>query len=350
MHRSGRAGGRAANPRSTHGLGRRVSPPNPGPHTVEPCCWNFNSAGIPVGRMRILQSMQPMRSVVEVQGRWQAHCLRTKVLRNRSLSRSRSHLAGYQLHQPSEPTSSEGPFGEVIRASGSMAKGNPLLFSTKYQDDESGLRFYGYRYCSSSVGRWLSRDPLQERGGLALYCFVNNASISSIDLLGLRLGVSECQGHVRKLLAEDDTGVAILMKQIRDHKCRNPFPRCAECPSCFGRANGYTAKGAGFVILCANNQDSIATVKETLIHELVHSLDYCIAGYPDDESCEFRICSEIKAYKADGSCSQFTGQSYRTCIANAVLRSISGTCLSWTQSRIIRLMTTKCWRGGNLMD
>ena len=54
----------------------------------------------------------------------------------------------------------EGPFGEVIRATGPMARGNPFRFSTKYQDDETDLVYYGYRYYSASTGRWLSRDPL----------------------------------------------------------------------------------------------------------------------------------------------------------------------------------------------
>jgi len=39
-----------------------------------------------------------------------------------------------------------GPFGEVIRATGPMAKANPFRFSSKYQDDETDLLYYGYRY------------------------------------------------------------------------------------------------------------------------------------------------------------------------------------------------------------
>ena len=37
-----------------------------------------------------------------------------------------------------------GPFGEVLRATGPMAKVNPFRFSTKYQDDETDLLYYGY--------------------------------------------------------------------------------------------------------------------------------------------------------------------------------------------------------------
>jgi RHS repeat-associated protein len=74
-----------------------------------------------------------------------------------------------------------GPFGEVIRATGPMAKANPFRFSTKYQDDESDLLYYGYRYYKASTGTWVNRDPLDEDGGINLYAFVLNAPINSID-------------------------------------------------------------------------------------------------------------------------------------------------------------------------
>jgi RHS repeat-associated protein len=78
-----------------------------------------------------------------------------------------------------------GPFGEVIRSTGPMAKLNPFRFSTKYDDDESDLLYYGYRYYKPSTGTWPNRDPIQERGGLNLYGFVGNDSIDRVDILGL---------------------------------------------------------------------------------------------------------------------------------------------------------------------
>ena len=62
-----------------------------------------------------------------------------------------------------------GPFGELLRATGPMAKANPLRFSTKYQDDETDLLYYSYRYYSASTGRWLGRDPLGEKAFYAYY-------------------------------------------------------------------------------------------------------------------------------------------------------------------------------------
>ena len=57
-----------------------------------------------------------------------------------------------------------GPFGELLRATGPMAKANPFRFSTKYQDDETGLLYYGYRYYNPGTGGWVSRDSYGELG------------------------------------------------------------------------------------------------------------------------------------------------------------------------------------------
>ena len=52
------------------------------------------------------------------------------------------------LQPAKSPTSTEGPFGELIRATGPVANLNPFRFSPNYQDDETDLVYYGYRYSS----------------------------------------------------------------------------------------------------------------------------------------------------------------------------------------------------------
>jgi RHS repeat-associated protein len=79
-----------------------------------------------------------------------------------------------------------GPFGEPLRATGERARQNPFRFSTHYQDDETELVYFGYRYYSPGNGRWLSRDPLGEKGGLALYAYAGNDPVNRFDALGLR--------------------------------------------------------------------------------------------------------------------------------------------------------------------
>jgi len=78
-----------------------------------------------------------------------------------------------------------GPFGEPLRATGALAKVNPFRFSTKYEDNETGLLYYGYRYYQAGTGKWISRDPIEEEGGENLFGAVSNELISQIDYLGL---------------------------------------------------------------------------------------------------------------------------------------------------------------------
>jgi RHS repeat-associated protein len=77
------------------------------------------------------------------------------------------------------------PFGKRLSATGTMALVNPFRFSNKYEDDESGFNYYGYRYYNPDTGRWLSRDPISESGGLNIYAFVWNSIPNVIDYLGM---------------------------------------------------------------------------------------------------------------------------------------------------------------------
>ena len=58
------------------------------------------------------------------------------------------------------------PFGRLTAATGDKAADFNHRFSTKYQNNQTGLYYYGYRYYSAELGRWLSRDPIGEIGGV----------------------------------------------------------------------------------------------------------------------------------------------------------------------------------------
>ena len=79
-------------------------------------------------------------------------------------------------------------FGNTLVATGTYATTNKYRFSTKPIDEEittTPLYYYGYRYYAPITGRWPSRDPIEERGGINLYGFVGNNAITSADYLGL---------------------------------------------------------------------------------------------------------------------------------------------------------------------
>jgi RHS repeat-associated protein len=85
-----------------------------------------------------------------------------------------------------------------------MAKLNPFLFSTKYQDDETAILYYGYRDYSPTSGRWLSRDPVEESGGENLSIFCGNDSTDHCDLVGERWTVN--RNGSAKATAEPEFG------------------------------------------------------------------------------------------------------------------------------------------------
>jgi RHS repeat-associated protein len=76
-------------------------------------------------------------------------------------------------------------FGEVIRQTGAYAATNPLGWNTKYTDRETGLVYFGRRFYNSGLGRFINRDPIEEEGGLNLYCCTGNDSVNHYDLLGM---------------------------------------------------------------------------------------------------------------------------------------------------------------------
>ena len=77
------------------------------------------------------------------------------------------------------------PFGETVVATGPLARANPFRFSTKYTDDEIAMLYYGYRFYHPGVGRWLSRDPIGDKGWGDVYRYVNNNPNNKFDSLGL---------------------------------------------------------------------------------------------------------------------------------------------------------------------
>jgi RHS repeat-associated protein len=73
------------------------------------------------------------------------------------------------------------PFGNII--SGTLE--GEYGFSTKPLINDLNWYYYGFRYYDPVTGRWPSRDPIEEEGGLNLYAMVFNNPVNFVDVLGL---------------------------------------------------------------------------------------------------------------------------------------------------------------------
>jgi RHS repeat-associated protein len=75
-------------------------------------------------------------------------------------------------------------FGNVTFSSGDKAADFAYRFSTKPFDFITGWYYYLYRYYDPLTGRWPSRDPIDDGGGVNLYGFCYNSSLLWVDYLG----------------------------------------------------------------------------------------------------------------------------------------------------------------------
>jgi RHS repeat-associated protein len=128
-----------------------------------------------------------------------------------------------------------GPFGEVVRSTGPIAKINPIRFSTKYQDDESDLLYYGYRSYKPATGSWINRDPAGEKGGVNLFLFVQNSPLSKLDALGLSCSVGGSCGF------DVTAAVQKVLQQVEKDFSSPTVDEATKCTACQNLYNPQTA-------------------------------------------------------------------------------------------------------------
>jgi len=75
------------------------------------------------------------------------------------------------------------PFGRVTKVSGD--RDSVFLYTGHFWHAQTGLYLTLYRAYDANLGRWLSRDPSAEGGGINLYVYVGNNPINFTDPLGL---------------------------------------------------------------------------------------------------------------------------------------------------------------------
>ncbi len=146
------------------------------------------------------------------------------------------------------------PFGNTLSKSGQLADANIYRFSSQEYHQNSGLLLYLYRPFDPNLQRFVTRDPIEEAGGLNLYGFVGNSPINGVDLWGLTDDdKDELDRKVDRVLAggfndaqftKAETDAA---PQFRD-ELEKEFARNAKCSAIgwgVGKALGPIARKAG---------------------------------------------------------------------------------------------------------
>jgi RHS repeat-associated protein len=98
--------------------------------------------------------------------------------------------------RPQDPPEDDSPTGNAPKASPPPPKLPSGGFSPNSLPDNDlddglplpktmGVTDYTYRWYDPVTGRWPSRDPIEEEGGINLYGFVGNDSVNDVDVAGL---------------------------------------------------------------------------------------------------------------------------------------------------------------------
>jgi RHS repeat-associated protein len=76
------------------------------------------------------------------------------------------------------------PFGATALRGGRRGGGfapKRYRYTGKERDEETGLYYYGARYCAAWLGRWTSADPAGFVDGTNLYCYVSDSPVVLTD-------------------------------------------------------------------------------------------------------------------------------------------------------------------------
>jgi RHS repeat-associated protein len=123
-------------------------------------------------------------------------------------------------------TVSSFPFGDDGQVNGSCATSTPNFFTGKERDAESGNDYFGARYYASTMGRWMSPDPinltnarlLNPANTLNKYVYGANNPLKYVDLDGKDITIFYIPpsnpfetGHVLVGAVNQDTGASAMM-------------------------------------------------------------------------------------------------------------------------------------------
>ena len=79
---------------------------------------------------------------------------------------------------------------------------------------------YNYRYYNPKIGRWMTKDPIEEEGGINLYAMVWNGVVNSWDWVGLSFCKDKCSTEGQIIIIN-----IIYIRRNRSKRRRNRSKR-----------------------------------------------------------------------------------------------------------------------------
>jgi RHS repeat-associated protein len=196
-------------------------------------------------------------------------------------------------------------FGKTIQATDVDGSGwvshNIHGFSSKPTFGGTGLLYYGYRWFSPTLGRWINRDPIEESGGMNLYGFLRNDGVNELDVLGLD-SEQACEDAL-KAAADDPRvkSIRIAMTKLTP-KCPEPPVKCKTCCDDNKNTAEYN-RLENTIVFCAEKfpvtnggYDMDNSYASILYHEFIHAYQKCTFKQGSMSNCRYSMCKELQAY------------------------------------------------------
>ena len=151
----------------------------------------------------------------------------------------------------------------------------------------------GYRYYSPEIGRWLSRDPFGEYGGVNINVFIQNNPINTIDWIGL------CDPVTASMIMQASSSSLVAGEALDTYSKTSEYKR-ANDNLALKLTEGFKNIGEGIKIAFWTSPGTLAIISlmskaEDQEKEEENATDISNIKEEDDDPCSIEILRTIQA-------------------------------------------------------
>jgi RHS repeat-associated protein len=167
----------------------------------------------------------------------------------------------------------------------------------------------GARFYSSQLGRWVSRDPIGERGGINVLLAAENSHVMNVDYRGLSLyqGMKMCKAAKKlwdsgKEIKPESSwwNFYILFRRVNKvkFKCKKDCCYKFDDPVTGFVDPLFSGRRKCTINICADNFGIYGWSRQRLIRTIVHEMTHCHQGFQRQphKYCGQAVCNEVQAY------------------------------------------------------